>query len=542
MFTPDSNIDTLYDYRQILKGEGELCKLPPEALGKEVAIVGGGAAGVLAAHELLKMGVKPTIYEFSSRLGGRLYSRPFEKILDDVQPFAELGAMRIPACSHIFFHYAKKLQLHFNELFPAPGNVRTTVYYQKKLHDWSPESAPPALLRKNKRLWDQFLEPYVRTIHEGWKSGNLEIVRGMWQFYISIFKNKTLYDVLLEQSSLSLPKNMEFFRALGLGAVGLQPLLQVCFLNILRVLINTCDKNQKFIEEGVSQFVEGLYRLKVNTAEGKTLSLMEEHCAQLNTTVVGIDYNPQTKNPILIYRDPHGERFEKEVGAVIYTGSTSAAHLLGLSSKTRSGFYLFSDHVREATKSSPMFFASKTYICTETKFWKELNLPTYIVTDEITQNTIFLDYPKTKRGVVCLSYSYGMDALKLTAVDPEHRVIIFKRIIQEISGIADRHLNPLNHEILNVDWITEKFQNGSFKLSLPGSDRDQHALYYQFQSVLSPEDKGVYLAGDSVSWMGGWVEGALSTSLNAVYAVAKRFGGNVGKHSPLSQNPKMYTY
>ena len=103
-------------------------------------------------------------------------------------------------------------------------------------------------------------------------------------------------------------------------------------------------------------------------------------------------------------------------------------------------------------------------------------------------------------------------------------------------------MKPLNNEVLNIDWINQKYQNGAFKISTPGNDERQKQLYFQFQSVLTEEDKGFYLAGDSVSWSGGWVEGALYTSINSVFAVAKRLGAQVTKKTPLYQNQNLYHY
>ena len=44
--------------------------LPTAAHGQEVAIVGAGMAGLVAAYELMKLGLKPVVYE-ASRMGGR---------------------------------------------------------------------------------------------------------------------------------------------------------------------------------------------------------------------------------------------------------------------------------------------------------------------------------------------------------------------------------------------------------------------------------------------------------------------------------------
>ena len=75
-----------------------LGSLPAERLGEEVAIVGAGMAGMVAAYELMKLGLKPVIYE-ASKMGGRLRSQVFEGTKDVV---AELGGMRFPVSSTAF--------------------------------------------------------------------------------------------------------------------------------------------------------------------------------------------------------------------------------------------------------------------------------------------------------------------------------------------------------------------------------------------------------------------------------------------------------
>ena len=83
-------------------------------------------AGITAAYELMKLGLKPVIYE-ASRMGGRLRSQPFEGGQGVV---AELGGMRFPASSTAFFHYVDLLGLATkpfpNPLTPASGSTHRT--------------------------------------------------------------------------------------------------------------------------------------------------------------------------------------------------------------------------------------------------------------------------------------------------------------------------------------------------------------------------------------------------------------------------------
>ena len=85
-----------------------LGSIPQERLGEEVAIVGAGMSGMVAAYELMKMGLRPVVYE-ASHMGGRLRSQQFEGAPTGV--IAELGGMRFPVSSTSFYHYVDLLGL-----------------------------------------------------------------------------------------------------------------------------------------------------------------------------------------------------------------------------------------------------------------------------------------------------------------------------------------------------------------------------------------------------------------------------------------------
>ena len=66
-----------------LAGMALLPRLPALAAAEaRVAIVGAGLAGLTAAYELSKVGLKPDVYEGSTRLGGRCYSIRFSDRTD----------------------------------------------------------------------------------------------------------------------------------------------------------------------------------------------------------------------------------------------------------------------------------------------------------------------------------------------------------------------------------------------------------------------------------------------------------------------------
>ena len=74
---------------------------------------------------------------------------------------------------------------------------------------------------------------------------------------------------------------------------------------------------------------------------------------------------------------------------------------------------------------------------------------------------------------------------------------------------------------------------GAFKANLPGHYRYQRRLFTHFMQDRLPEDKrGIFLAGDDISWTAGWAEGAVQTALNAVWGVMHHLGGATDADQP----------
>ncbi len=146
-----------------------------------------------------------------------------------------------------------------------------------------------------------------------------------------------------------------------------------------------------------------------------------------------------------------------------------------------------------------------------------------IQTDELCRGLYCLNYPGTDHGVVLVSYTWGDDSTKLLAIrDAEQRFCVLMDSLKRISPELAERLVEETIRVSNVDWELEPYYYGAFKLNQPGQDVWNQSMYYQFLSVLDRKsDTGVYLAGDSVSWSGGWIEGALQTGTNAAAAVVQ---------------------
>lgn len=87
--------DFPFSYDQWIKSDSGIGNLPVSAHGTRVAIVGAGISGMVAAYELLKVGLHPIVYE-AGRIGGRLRSEHFA---GPDSPIAELGGYAFPPLS-----------------------------------------------------------------------------------------------------------------------------------------------------------------------------------------------------------------------------------------------------------------------------------------------------------------------------------------------------------------------------------------------------------------------------------------------------------
>lgn len=84
-----------------------------------------------------------------------------------------------------------------------------------------------------------------------------------------------------------------------------------------------------------------------------------------------------------------------------------------------------------------------------------------------------------------------------------------------------------------VSWEADPHFLGAFKGALPGHYRYNQRMYAHFvQDQFPAAQKGIFIAGDDVSWTPAWVEGAVQTSLNAVWGILHHFGGSTAAHNP----------
>ena len=158
------------------------------------------------------------------------------------------------------------------------------------------------------------------------------------------------------------------------------------------------------------------------------------------------------------------------------------------------------------------------------------------VTDERARLAYALPEVPPLRGVarVTASDTYGSDANKFALMAPtalrEAAATSFAYGLQPSGNGGAGAAKPLadlltKFEVNGVDWGGQPYVQGAFKLDKPGDNYFSSSLFYHYQLARPSNEHGpsdTFLSGDSVGHLGGWVEGAAISAINAVVGVCAR--------------------
>lgn len=547
----------------------------PNAGGISVAVVGGGAAGLAAAYELLRCGLQVTLFEAGARVGGRLFSSPSST--NDGNLF-EMGAMRFSPSERVLHLYADIFNASGASTvtfgtgaFPDPGVNLTYIAFQGTTYIFDPDSSSntlPASYTTCGNAWNAFVEngftsadgtislvaPNQITIWLGDPAANLAQIQKAWQAYLDAFGNMSLYQAAIRIfTDANVPGGVrweqidfEFFGALGTGFGGFGPLFPIGFLDIVRFLINAVDSDHHELFTGTVSIVEGFLNQPIPIAGGGTMTLGNH--VETQKPVTGIEVTNGLA--VLTFANGDSQSFDR---VVVATSHRSMELTMGLGASA--GGLPLAEPVADAVRRLHLENSSKMFVETSA-FWDQpsgsggLNWPRNVVGDTILRNFYTLTYPSAPAGTgaVLFSYTWADDSVKQqTFTDPNARLTL---LLQDLDTISPGLAVAVNGSVTSgtaqvMDWQNEYYFFGAFKLNQPGQDPYAQQLFYDFLKAGTANDTPVYLAGDSIGFLGGWVENALETGVLAAAGVAVSLGGTLTNAAagPWSQlDATFYTY
>lgn len=517
--------DFPFPYKEWISHPVGLGSLPQSALGAKVAIIGSGAAGVIAGYELMKLGVLPVLFE-SGQFGGRLRSQPFEGV-DGV--IAELGGMRFPVSSTGFYHYVDLLGLE-SEPFPnplTPAASSTVIdllgetYYAKTLADL------PPLFSEVAQAYDDALEKGANfgALKQAIRDRDVPRIKEIWDPLVKAWDERTFYDFVASSEAFQKLSfhHREVFGQVGFGTGGWDSDFPNSMLEILRVNVTELDDHQRYIVGGVEQVPRKLWTHRpdkmIHWPNGTNLAGLNGGATR--SGAARIRRHSDTKIEVT---DKWGRA--EDFDAVLVTCQT---HLLTTQIDTEES--LFSQDLWMALDRTRYMQSAKTFVMVDRPFWKDKDPETgrekmsITLTDRMTRGTYLFDNGPDKPSVICLSYSWMTDALKVLPLPTVKRVDLALNALNKIYPTLDIRGHILGDPI-TVSWEADENFLGAFKGALPGHYRYNHRMFGHFmQDDMPPEQRGIFIAGDGVSWTPAWVEGAVQTSLNAVAGIINHLGG-----------------
>lgn len=553
-------VDPLVDPKHIAK-YGRVGTLPIEKK-YNIAVVGAGISGVIAARELAQAGAIPVIFEATDRMGGRLRT-------DDG---AELGGMRFSVNERAFYHYLKLAGIRLDNKFPVPGQVPTKILFEGKVIDWDAGKPHPndEFLKKIYYDDDNMWEHLIGPLREARKSHDPRKIESIMQSYINKYEGKSLeegMDITLKELDIKWGER-EFgaFGAVGSGYGGQGSLFSMSFLDTLRLFANNLGSDPRKLDDGAEKAVEIIYNAPFIRHDGKEMQLHDYNNIRYDTVA---DYKTRRlKNgkERLYFEDSRGKAQYEDFDAVILTPQVSALRhqsqsrfnptFRGVVDRWKSGaepshsesipehilptggiFTRFRKSVRQSFRSSPfenavqegvdnlhVLSSSKLWVTCKEKVWEE-GMPRIIISDGPARVTFVVE-----DNLVLAMYGWGKQSEQQAKIDPEKRLESYLHSIAKVDAKLASNIKQYQDRIVFVDWQREPYQHGGYAQALPGQEKLQQQLYEQHG-----KKQCTFIGGDGTSLNPGFVEGAVIGGLSPASRAVESLTGS-------SAYPRRATY
>ncbi|MBG6057134.1 monoamine oxidase [Cryobacterium sp. MP_M5] len=526
------NPDFPFSYDHYLAHPAGLGRVPDLKLGTEVAVVGAGLSGVIAAYELLRLGLKPIVYE-AARIGGRLKTAEFSAAPGVV---ADLGGMRFPESGKAFYHYVDTVGLETRE-FPNPLSAvtpSTLIELEGKAHYAETADDLPPFFTEVAEAWRRALREEVDfdAVQDALRTRDVATIKRIWNRIVAELDEQTFYGFIAGSAAFREKSfaHREAFGQVGFGTGGWDTDFSNSILEILRVVFTDADDKHRRILGGAQRLPDGLWS---HTPDDLVHWPKGTSVASLNGGV------PRGAVASIKRGEDGGIRITEKWGATReFEAAIVTCQSWLLSARIDTEEALFAPEMWTAIERSHYMQSSKTFVMVDRPFWNDIDPETgrhvlsMTLTDRLPRATYLLDDGPDKPAVILLSYTWNDDALKFLSLSADERTDLMLHSLKKIYPTVDIASHIVG-EPITVSWEADPNFMGAFKNNLPGHYRYQERLFGHFvQDGLPEAQRGVFLAGDDISFTAGWAEGAVTTALNAVWGTVRHLGGASAAENP----------
>ncbi len=478
----------------------------PNPDSKNVIILGAGLSGLVAAYELNKLGYKCTVIEARERVGGRVFTvrkGSFSEEITNGKLTAEFdegqyfnaGPSRIPHFHEVTLHYCRE----FGVKLEVYNNINEAAYYFSE---------------GNGKLSNRKIKK--GTLHNDMRGYTAELLAKS-----------------LDSSALDLPvtkedteKLLEYVRAEGAldidniykgssrrgyieyPAAGLYP-GTVANPHPLNDIIQSGLIGPDFY--GVAEYVYELQQTMLQMTGGNDALVLEfekrlRSNILLNAEVTKIINGDE--GVTILYRNKKGNQQIK---------GDFCINTIPLKVLSDIDHNYASNHTRAIDKTA-YILCGKIGMQFNRRFWEEDEEIFGGITH--TNNEIYqIFYPSndylSKKGMLIGYYNLNERARIVGELSYAERE---KLAYEKGLLIHPQYASTYERKSFSVSWHKTKYSLGGWGIY---SEKERHSFY---TALLEP-DKRTYFAGDHLTYLNGWMAGALQSGRTAVKAIHSRVTG-----------------
>lgn len=508
--------------------------------GKTVAIIGAGLSGLTAAYELAQLGFECRIFEADNRAKGRTFTvRPdgspdswyqevgrkpevcnFDEVDGVGSLYFEAGAGRIPSHHRTVLNYCKKFGVKLESfIFASRANLVRSDNFN---------SGDPVQLRRFKHNLRGYLAEMFRTVDPSLLDQKLTgdeytaLLDELSQSFGDL-NDQGVYGDKLSRAGYQPPGP-------GAGHQAGEPWKPFAFADLLRakdIWNNQLFNDMRYYwQTSLMQPVGGIDNIaaafmRQPTPSGKRVG----NLISLSRKVTSIKVNEKRNKVILTSQhvDQLGNHLAKET-ETFEADFCVCAIAPSLLSKIDNDFA--SDFNSALVKGVTNVSACKVAWQSD-RFWESDKYQIYggisWTSDTISQ----IWYPSTgfhnKRGILTGAYLRSTDATKFGSLDHDQRV----RLAWKQGSKLHKELNPKSknaqgkpynnvRKAMTIAWQNMPFQDAGWY----DCTAEEHKPYYD--QMLKGQKGRFFMAGDAMSHMPGWMEGAITAGLMAKDNIVKK--------------------
>jgi monoamine oxidase len=473
--------------------------------GTSVLILGGGIAGMVAAYELRKAGYRVQILEYLNRAGGRNWSLYGGDTYTELGGFTQRvnfdkglyfnpGPWRIPYHHRGILHYARTLGVALEPFIE--------INYAAYLHSSRAFGGKPQRFRTIKADYEGHVaELLAKAVNQG--KLDQPVSKEDREILLASLKSwGALDDGYRYRKGPRSSNRRGYERPPGGGLSGVPtPSEPIGLTEILKSGLWAALSESSLFDDQQTMFQPIGGMGMIGRAFGKEL----EGVIRYNTKVTEIRQDAKGVTATFVDTVKGGAPQSARGDWCICTIPTTILNQIPMN---------VAAPMQTAINAMPYFASCKVGLQMKRRFWEE-DEGIYGGITYTDQSSSLIGYPSTDffkigKGVLLGAYMFGPAASEFTSLSPEQRIA---RAVEQGAKIHPQYRAEFEHGV-SVAWHRVPWALGCASYSMEEND----SQYKDLAAI----DGRIVLAGEHVSKLNAWQEGAVLSSLDAIGRLHKR--------------------